>query len=155
MKNTFFIFVMALLVGFSAYAQKDAQKKKVNAVKQVNIPENVTNTFKSQYTVANDNQWNKNYSGNYVASFTNAENLKQSVEFSGSGAVVKSKIEYAPEAVPENISTSISAQYPNTKITEATKMQMPGVAPYYRIKIITAENTAKELLVSEEGTITE
>jgi len=152
MKSTFFLFIAALILGFSANAQ---QKKKATPVKQVNVPENVTNTFKNQYSGVNDNQWNKNYSGNYVAKFTNTDNLKQTVEFSSSGAVVKSKIEYAPEAVPENIMGSITAQYPNTKITEATKLQMPGVAPYYRVKIATAENTSKELLVSEEGTITE
>ncbi len=151
MKSTFFIFSTVLLVGFSA----QAQKKKATPVKQVNVPENVNATFKSQYAVADGNQWNKNYSGNYVASFTNSDHLKQTVEFSNSGALVKSKIEYAPEGLPEVVNSSILSQYPNTKITEAAKMQMPGVAPYYRVKIIGADNTAKELLISEEGTITE
>lgn len=144
---------MSLLLGFSAQAQK--QKKKTSSVKQVNVPENVNTTFKSQYSVADENQWNKNYSGNYVASFKNADHLRQTVEFSGSGAVIKSKIEYAPEALPEVINSSISSQYPNSKVTEAAKMQMPGVAPYYIVKIIGADNTAKELLISEDGTITE
>ncbi|MFT3908882.1 MAG: hypothetical protein QM737_05610 [Ferruginibacter sp.] len=151
MKNTFFILVTGLLISFSS----QAQKKKAMPVKQVNVPENVSNTFKSLYNVANENQWSKNYSGNYVASFTNAENLKQTVEFTASGTVVKSKVQYALDGIPQNLSSSIAAQYPNAKVSEAAKMQMPGVAPYYRVKITNTDNTSKELLVSEEGTITE
>lgn len=151
MKNAFFLFLAAILLAGSA----QAQKKKPVAVKQLQVPENVTTSFKSQYAVANDNSWNKNYSGNYVATFTNADNLKQTVEFSGSGAMIKSKIAIAPQTLAENLISAISTQYPGSKITEADKMQLPGVSPYYRIKILSAENTTKELLVSEEGTITE
>lgn len=144
--------VAGLLISFSSQAQKG---KKVTPVKQVNVPENVATTFKNLYAVANDNQWNKNYSGNYIATFTNAENLKQTAEFSGSGAMIKSKVEYQPDAVPQNVTAALAAQYPNVKISEAAKLQLPGVAPYYKIKIINADNTSKELLVSEEGTVTE
>lgn len=151
MKNTFFILAAGLVLSFSA----QAQKKKAEPVKQASVPENVTNSFKSQFMVANDNQWNKNYSGNYVASFRNAENLKQTVEYNASGALVKSKVEYAIDALPENLSAPVAAQYPNMKITEATKLQLPGVAPYYKIKIQNTDNTSKELLVSEEGVISE
>ncbi|MEO8772119.1 MAG: hypothetical protein ABI402_18615 [Ferruginibacter sp.] len=153
MKNTFFILFAGLSLSFSAQAQ--VQKKKTTPVKAVNVPENVNNTFKSLYTVSNDNQWNKNYSGNYVVTFMNAENLKQTAEFTGSGAMIKSKVEYAPDALPQNLSTAIVSQYPNVKVTEAAKLQMPGVAPYYRVKVISTDNTSKELLVSEEGTISE
>ncbi|MEO7523225.1 MAG: hypothetical protein ABIT58_03985 [Ferruginibacter sp.] len=151
MKNTFFILIVSLLMSISS----QAQKKKATPVKQVNVPENVTNTFRSLFTVANDNQWSKNFSGNYVAGFTNAENLKQTAEFSNSGAMLKSKVEYLPDALPENLSNSITTKYPNVKVSEAAKMQLPGVAPYYRVKIISSDNTTKELLVSEEGTISE
>jgi hypothetical protein len=153
MKNTFFILVTGFSLSFSAQAQ--VEKKKTTPVKSVNIPENVSNTFKSLYAVATENQWNKNYSGNYVVSFTNAEHLKQSAEFTGSGAMIKSKVEYSPDALPQNLSSAIASQYPNVKVTEASKLQLPGVAPYYKIKIISADNTSKELLVSEEGTISE
>ena len=153
MKNTFFILVTGLSLGFSAQAQ--VQKKKATPVKVINVPDNVNNSFKSLYSVTNDNQWNKNYSGNYVATFVNAENLKQTAEFTGSGAMIKSKVEYAPDALPQNLSTAIVAQYPNVKVTEAAKLQLPGVAPYYRVKVISTDNTSKELLVSEDGTISE
>ncbi|MEO6667958.1 MAG: PepSY-like domain-containing protein [Ferruginibacter sp.] len=153
MKNTFFILVTCLSLGFSAGAQ--VEKKKTSPVKSVNVPENVNNTFKSLYAVATEDQWNKNYSGNYVVTFTNAENLKQTAEFTGSGAMIKSKVAYMPDALPQNLITSITAQYPNAKVTEAAKLQLPGVAPYYRVKIMSAENISKELLISEEGTISE
>lgn len=151
MKNTFFILVSGLLISFSS----QAQKKKAAPVKEVAVPENVTTSFKTVFTVANDNKWSKNYSGNYVATFTNADNLKETAEFSNSGAMVKSKIEYKADALPEHLNTSVSTQYPNAKVAEAAKLQMPGVAPYYKVKIIDSDNTSKELLVSEEGTITE
>ncbi len=151
MKNSFFVFLMSVLIASSA----QAQKKKPVQVKQVQVPENVNTSFKSQYTVTNDNSWKKNYSGNYVATFTNADSLKQTVEFSGSGTMIKSKIAIAPQTIAENLSLAISTQYPGSKITEADKMQLPGVAPYYRVKILSSDNTTKELLISEEGTITE
>ena len=151
MKNTFFILAAVVMMSFSA----QAQKKKAEPVKPTSVPENVTNSFKSQFMVANDNHWNKNYSGNYVASFRNAENLKQTVEYSASGSLIKSKVEYAVDALPENLSAPVAAQYPNLKITEASKLQLPGVAPYYKIKIQNTDNTSKELLVSEEGVISE
>ena len=154
MKNTFFILAAGLLISFSSQAQKGKDKKNT-PIKEVSVPENVTTTFKNLYAVANGNQWNKNYSGNYIATFTNADNLKQTAEFSGSGAMIKSKVEYQPDAIPQNVSTAIAAQYPNVKVAEAARLQLPGVAPYYRIKIIGTDNTTKELLVSEEGTISE
>jgi len=154
MKNTFLILFAGLLMSFPSQAQK-GKDKKITPVKEVSVPENVTTTFKSLYSVANENQWNKNYSGNYIATFKNSDNLKQTAEFSGSGAMVKSKVEYQPDAVPQNVSEAIAAQYPNVKITEAARLQLPGVAPYYRIKIIGTDNTTKELLVSEEGTVSE
>ena len=69
--------------------------------------------------------------------------------------MVKSKVEYTPEAVPENVSVPVLAQFSMAKITEAARLQLPGVAPYYKVKIINADNTTKELLISEEGTISE
>ena len=151
MKNTFFLLFAPFFFTFSA----DAQQKKSAPVKQMKIPENVTTSFKGQFAAPSDNQWNKNYSGNYVATFTNADNLKQTAEFSESGAMIKSKITYSSGGLPQNVSSSITGQYPAVKIGEADKIQLPGVAPYYRVKVITADNTTKELLVSEEGTITE
>ena len=152
MKSTFFILLAGLLLSSSTQAQ---QKKPSPLSKQINVPDNVSTSFKGLYTIATENKWNKNYSGNYVASFTNSENLKQTVEFSESGSVIKSRTEYAPDAIPPMIGNAISTQYPGTKITEAARFQLPGVAPYYRVKVLTAENTSKELLISEEGTITE
>ena len=151
MKNTFFVLVSLFLILNSAHAQK----KKASVVKDVAVPENVNTSFKSLYNQVADNKWNKNYSGNYVASFKNADNQKQAVEFSGTGAVVKSRIEYEVGSLPENINTSINSQYPETTIIEASKFQMPGVAPYYKVKINGSGNSGKELLISEEGTITE
>lgn len=150
MNNTFLLLVIVVLNSSSV----QAQKKTTLPAKQVNVPENVNTSFKSLYTVTS-NKWDRNYSGNYVASFINEEHLKQTVELSGSGAMIKSVIEYAPGVLPQNITSSILGQYPAVKITEAAKIQMPGVASYYKVKIITADNAAKELLISEEGTITE
>ena len=80
MKNTFFILFAGLLLSLST----QAQKKKATPVKQLKVPENVSTSFKSQFTAVNDSQWDKNYSGNYIASFTNGDNLKQPAEYNQS-----------------------------------------------------------------------
>ena len=151
MKNTFFLLLISLFLAFST----EAQKKKMSPAKPVSVPENVVTSFKSQFAVISDNQWEKNYSGNYIATFINADKLKQTAEYSESGAIIKSKIMYLPNALPENVSTSLTTQYANAKVIECTKLQMPGVAPYYKVKIMNPDNTSKELLISEEGTVSE
>ena len=151
MKNTLLFLCMSLIFTGNALAQKKSKDKS----SQLTIPENVNNSFKSLYANAEGNKWNRNYSGNYVASFMNADSLKQTAEFSASGAMVKSRTEYAPTSLPAPISMAVNTQYPEAKLLEASRLQMPGVAPYYRLKVETAEHATKELLVSEEGTITE
>ncbi len=151
MKNTFFLLCTFLLLSASTYAQK----KKKSPSREIDIPENVNTSFKSQFAVASDNHWNKSYSGNYVANFLNADSLKQTAEFDRSGAIIKTKINYSPEALPQHVTDALAINYANAKVTECAKMQLPGIPPYYRIKITTPENTQKEVLINEEGTVTE
>ena len=149
MKNIFLLLLSILL--FTVHLQ--AQKKPVAT--HLSVPENVTTSFKSQFAVSEQNQWSKNYSGNYVVNFTNADKLFQMAEYNPSGALVKSRVNYLPGALPQNVTDALAIQYPNVKLSECAKMQLPGVAPYYKVKILNNDNTSKELLISEEGTITE
>lgn len=152
MKNTFLIICASVLFGFSANAQ--ATKKKVVTPK-VNVPENVNNNFVTQYTGVQNSNWAKNYSGNYIATFTNVNSQSQSAEYSAKGDLVKTTTILDVNALPENISKALATNYATSKVVEALKVEMPGVAPFYKVKVENENNKQKQVLISEEGSITE
>ena len=149
MKNALIILCSGVLLSFSA----QAQKKKVS--KSISVPEAVSTSFEGKYASAEKKSWKKSYNGNYVANFVNADKQKQTAEFDASGNMVRSKTIIETDAVPEKVNTSISAQFADSKVTEIAKVELAGIPSYYKVKIEQADNTKKEVLVSEEGTITE
>ncbi len=149
MKNALIILCCGLMFSISA----EAQKKK--AAKSISVPAAVSTSFEGKFSNAEKKAWKKSYNGNYVATFTNEAKQKQTAEFDGEGNIVRSRTEIETSAVPEIINTSVSAQYADSKVTEIAKVELAGIPSYYKVKIEQADNTKKEILVSEEGTITE
>ncbi len=152
MKNLFLFLCAGMLVGYSASAQK---KKTTKPAPVVQVPENVNATFKNQFAVAENGQWKKTFKGNYIAQFTNAAHQDQSVEYDASGNVVKNKISFSTESLPLNVNDAMAQKYPGMKVTECVRVELPGIKPYYKVKAANAENSEKELLISEEGTVSE
>ncbi|MEO7263332.1 MAG: hypothetical protein ABIW38_00400 [Ferruginibacter sp.] len=150
MKNTLLILCAGILFGFSA----QAQKKKVKTKEKFTVPASVNNSFKGTYSDVADSKWSKSYNGYYLADFTNASAQKQIVEYNADGALVKSRIFYDVNALPENISTSLNARYSGVPVKELVRMEIPGVAPYYKATIDN-NGRKKELFISEEGIIAE
>ncbi|MEO6404172.1 MAG: PepSY-like domain-containing protein [Ferruginibacter sp.] len=150
MKNTLFIILAGLLFSFSA----EAQKKKVKTKEKFTVPESVNTSFKGTYSDVADSKWSKNYTGYYVADFTNATSQKQIVEYNSNGTVVKSRTYFDVNTLPEMVSTSLQARYAGVPVKELVRVEIPGVAPYYKATI---ENSGrkKELFISEQGIITE
>lgn len=150
MKNIFFLFIASLLLSVSAQAQKKAK-----SAPKVSVPESVTESFKGTYANVENNKWDRTYTGNYVAHFTTADNLSQEVEYNNSGTVIKSKTTYNLSALPETVSTAVEGKYAGATISEAVKMEIPGVDAYYKVKIETTDKIKKDLFISEEGTVAE
>jgi len=88
-------------------------------------------------------------------SFTNAFNQKQSVEYDANAVLVKSKINYAADGLPEVVKNSLASQYANAPVNTCERLEIPGVKPYYKVQIGGADQSQKDLLISEEGTVTE
>ncbi len=149
MRNVLMILGFGLLFSFSAVAQK---KK---AAKPLAVPDAISTSFEGKFANAEKKTWKKSYNGNYVATFTNEAKQKQVAEFDAEGNMVRSRTIIETDAVPEIINTSVSAQYADSKVTEIAKVELAGIPSYYKVKIEQADNTKKEILVSEEGTITE
>lgn len=150
MKNTLLILCAGILFSFSA----EAQKKKVKTKEKFTVPATVNSSFKSTYSDVGDSKWSKNYTGYYVADFTNANAQKQVVEYNTEGTVVKSRIIYDVNALPENVSNSLQAKYNGVPVKEVVKIEIPGVAPYYKATIDN-NGRKKELFISEQGVIAE
>lgn len=149
MKNIILLLSISLVLGLSA----QAQKSKKTATAKVKVPETVDASFKGSFATAEKNKWDKTYTGNYVAVFTNADSLSQSAEYNEAGVLLKTKTIYNTSALPEVITTALLTKYADAKVTECVKMEIPGVKPYYKVKLETSANMKKELFISEEGAI--
>ena len=139
----------------SVDAQTSKSKVKVKTTKAalISVPEVVKTNFQTKYISSTNNSWSKAH-GNYVVNFVNADGQKETAEYAAEGNLVKSKTTYSNDKIPENISNSLAAKYSDATITEVSKYELAGVSPYYKLKITQGTNT-KEILMSEEGTISE
>ncbi len=151
MKSTFLLLSAGLILSVSAQAQKN---KKASPAK-INVPENVNASFKGSFAAVEKSKWDKTYTGNYVAVFTNAENISQTAEYNEAGVLVKTKTIYNVEALPQTVTTALETKYAGAKVNECVKVEIPGVAPYYKVKIETTNNLKRELFISEEGAVAE
>ncbi|HRD56483.1 MAG TPA: hypothetical protein PK504_00475 [Ferruginibacter sp.] len=149
MKNTFLLLSAGLLFSIAA----NAQSKKKTSVAKLSVPEVVETSFQSNYSTIQSNKWSKNFSGNYVASFVNENNLQQTTEFNGNGVLLKTKTIFDVTALPQNVATSIETKYAGSTIETCEKVEIPGVAPFYKVKLVTADTKNKEILLSNEGDI--
>ncbi len=155
MKN----FIVAFCAGLLFTTAVDAQTKtkikikKAKTEARITAPDAVKSAFEAKYTTS-DARWTKGYNGNYMVTFTNVDTVKQVTEYDATGNLVRSKVVYNTDRIPENVRTALSASYADATITEITKLELAGVSPYYKIKLKQGENK-KEILMSEEGTISE
>lgn len=150
MKNIFLSLSAILILSFASQAQKSKKSQP-----KVSVPENVNESFKGTFAGVEKNKWNKTIVGNYEVSFTNSDSLTQVAEYNEAGVMVKSRTIYNLEALPEVITSAVEKKYPAAKISECIKLNIQGIAPYYKVKLETETNSKRELFISEEGVIVE
>ena len=155
MKNLIVALCAGLLLTTAAEAQTKTKikVKKAKTEARITAPDAVKSAFEAKY-VTSDARWTKGYNGNYMITFTNVETVKQITEYDASGNLIRSKVVYNTDRIPENVRTALIASYADATVTEMTKLELAGVSPYYKIKLKQGENK-KEILMSEEGTISE
>jgi hypothetical protein len=154
MRPTYVLF-LACMLGSSVL---HAQKKKPSTPPPppvVEVPEVITSNFKNQYLVAVNSQWKMTYKGNFINTFTNSDGRIQSVEFGPEGKFVKSKISYHPADLPLPVEQVMKNQYAGLKVTDCLRIEIPGIKPFFKVKVADSQNIEKEILVSEEGTVSE
>lgn len=130
-----------------------AQKRvKANAA-QV-LPDAVKSSFKDQYgeNSISTIKWSKGYHGNFLATFTNKENLTQIAEYNAEGVWIKSKVSYLSGNYPAAVANALNSQYAGATAKECVKIILPGIDPYYRVNVDGIEHK-KYLLISEAGTV--
>ena len=157
MKN-FLLVIICVALSTIAVAQKKTSNKhkgsKSNSTKSISVPTEVNTAFQAKYADVSKQSWNRKAGGNYVATFTGTDNVKQQVEFDASGVYQRTKSIYTKEQVPEIVTTSLSKNYADAEIQEIVKYEIEGVAPYYKVKIADGAK-GKHLLVSEAGDVSE
>lgn len=155
MKNLMVALCAGLLFTTAANAQTKTKVKvkKESTAAVVKAPDAVKSAFDAKYS-ASDARWTKGNISNYMVTFTNVDTVKQTVEYDATGNLVRSKVVYNADRIPENIRTALAASYAGATVTELTKLELAGVSPFYKIKLKQADSK-KEILMSEEGTISE
>lgn len=151
MKNLLLTIVSIILIGFTVNAQ--GKKKPVD--KEPVAPNVIQASFKTQYPDVAEVRWNKMHSGNYQAVFTNAAGREQTTEFNAAGEIVRTKITFSADGVEQHLMAAIHEKYADATVTALTKYELSGVPAYYKVKIQTADQAQKDILMSEEGAITE
>lgn len=142
----------AILMSFSVQAQK---KQQVPVALPLEVPQPVHVSFMNRFADSSIARWKKTYRGNFIAEFTNAVSQELSVEYDPNGMLLKTKTRYHVDALPPQISQTLVANQPEAKVEECIKVDIAGIRPYYKVKLTDINNTQKNLLISEEGTISE
>jgi hypothetical protein len=138
-----------------AVAQKKTPvKSKTKTSTSISVPAAVNTAFLATYSGTAKLKWNKKAGGDYMATFLDSSNLKQEVEFDPKGTYLRSRSLYSKDQVPEIVTSSLSKKYPDAEVLHVTRIEVPGVAPYYKVKIKDGA-TGKFLLVSEGGDVSE
>ena len=140
-----------------AQKKKSKSKKKAAVVKTVTPPSKVNAAFNARFASLGevaDQKWNKNLLGNYIVTYKNAEALKQTVEYKADGSFVKSATELDLNNIPEVVKSAVDTKYTGAGISEVKKLEVNDLKPYYKVKIL-ADGKEKNVLISEDGTITE
>lgn len=155
MKRIIFGFTLLFALGMTAQAQKKSVvKKNSKTTTKVIVPTPVKDAFSTEYAEVKDGKWTKSYAGNYVTTFSNADLAKQTNEYNATGQLLKSKVVFDSASYPQQVTTALLQKYPTASIQNVTKVQMPGLAPYYKVGIVIAETGRKrELFINDEGTI--
>lgn len=158
MKNLVLLLASFFVLGAAqAQKKKSVKKKKAAVVKTVTPPSKVNAAFNARFASLGDvteQKWNKNLLGNYIVSYKNAEALKQTVEYKADGSFVKSATELDLNNIPEVVKTTVDSKYTGAEIAEVKKLEVNDLKPYYKVKIKT-EGKEKNVLISEDGTVTE
>jgi len=161
MKNLILLLMAFFVIATNANAQKKKSKtkKKAVAAKVITVtpPTKVDAMFNARFTKMGDitdKKWSKNYSGNYIVKYKNADGLNQMVEYKADGNFVKSDVEMNVSNIPENLRTAIATQYPGAEFKSVHYMETGSLKPYYKTTV-TVDGTDKNLLVSEDGTVTD
>jgi len=155
MKNLGLMIVALCFLSVSTQAQKK-QAKTATLV----VPEVVDASFATHYADVTEKNWTKNFRGNYVAHFSDTVNKATLIsEFNKEGIMINRTTNYdvADRVVPENIQLALQAEpdYADLQVESVTKIEIEGVAPYFTVKGVNAQNKKKTLYISEEGMITE
>ena len=152
MRLPFGMLVTALMLVICSDAQV---RKTIPVTTGVQVPEVVQVNLKEWFKVLNNLEWKRTYNGNFLAQFNNTLNQAQVIEFEPGGKVINKKTTYPLSGMPEHIQKAIVASYPEMSITACMRLELAGVDPFYKATVAKADFTIKELLISEQGTISE
>ena len=154
MKKLMILSVAFLITGSVTMAQSSKTKSKKSTAVKVTVPQNVKEAYTTTYPTASNAIWAKTVVGNYKVTQELENGEKQTIEYNNSGEVMNSTTVYQNDLVPETIVAGIQAKYSGAIIEEANKVELPGIVPYYTVKIKTADCTReRQLYVSEQGLV--
>ena len=134
MKNTLLLIGLTAL-SIVAVAQKTKHPAKAVATQLSVIPSDpVLLSYNQKFPENAVAGWAKSAGGNFIAQFDKG-GLKHTAEFAPDGKWVRTKTTYTFEQLPEAVQKSVKEKYPDASVTEAHKIMMESVPPFYKLKI--------------------
>lgn len=141
MKKTILIGVGVLLSGLA-----NAQKLKESAV-----PPAVQSAFIKKFPNAKTVVWSKESETEFEAEFKNGA-LAQAANFETSGKWVVTETEIKKSDLPGAVAKAIEKDFAGYKIEESEKVEKPGTAAFYEVKVEKGE-MAYDVQISAEGKV--
>ncbi len=153
MKKLFVMILALVCVTSISFAQK-SKATKTKATAKVTVPQLVKDAYAANYPESTTAVWAKTSVGNYMVTQELENGEKQTIEYNGNGDIMNSRTLYKNDLVPEKVVAGIQAKYSGSIIEEANRVELPGIAPYYAVKIKLADGIKqKQLYVSEQGLV--
>ncbi len=140
MKKSVFVWLCAVLMSVSAYAQ---------SVTAAQVPSPVKKAMMTKYPKSNDIEWEK--AGNtYIAMFSAGDDWTVAT-FTDKGVWAKTDVSIDPETLPAAVKTAISKLFEGYEATSANKIETPSGTTY--LAQVVGEDARYEVIFKADGSV--
>lgn len=140
MKKSIFVWLCAVLMSVSAYAQ---------SVTAAQVPGPVKKTVMTKYPKSSDIEWEK-VGSSYNAMFSSGDDWTV-VTISDKGVWTKTDVSIDPEALPAAVKTTISKTFVGYEATSANKIEIPSGTTY--LAQVDGEDARYEVILKADGSV--
>ena len=141
MKKSVIVWLCAVLMSVSAYAQ---------SIPAAKVPSPVKKTLMTKYPKASEVEWEK-VGTSYLAMFSNGDDWTEAT-FSATGVWQKTAVNMHPEKLPAALAQTVKKGNPNFEISSVIRKDVAAGPPTYEI-ILDGETESYTAIYKADGTL--